>query len=170
VLHKPRSSLTVKIGGRSWRSQTCQGRRHPCFRFTTPNPCILYSAFAPPSHLVTTASPSLPGAQGELHHPLLCAVDPAIEPWLIEPCVLIGPCAPAVVSCSCRAAAQTRCHLRASHRAEPVDSCRYRCLPQRACSLLCIVLTLFRRAHAESLPPAPTRLRCRRSARTRTYT
>jgi hypothetical protein len=47
-----------------------------------------------------------------------------------------------------RAAAQTRRRLRAGHRAEPVV-CRCRCLPQRARSLLGIVLILSRRAHAE---------------------
>jgi hypothetical protein len=65
------------------------------------------------------------------------AVDPTFEPWLNRAvrARLVARCMH-VCPLPSRAGAQTRRRLRAGHRAEPVDPCRCRCLPQRARSLL----------------------------------
>jgi hypothetical protein len=128
---------------RSW-SRTSQGpRRCPCFASpasfspvvpgcsTAPRHHCLVVTSGVPMSTTTTPSPCCgPGLRVEA------------EPRLVSSLFVCCPM-PA------RAAAQTRRRLRAGHRAEPVDSCRCRCLPQRARSFLCIVLTLFRRTHAE---------------------
>jgi hypothetical protein len=94
--------------------------------------------------LVTTSSPPCPEREVSTEPFTLLWTRPSSRGWT-EPCELAVCVSPAIPH---RAAAQTRRRLRASHRAEPVV-CRCRCLPQRARSLLCIVLMLSRRAHAE---------------------
>jgi hypothetical protein len=94
--------------------------------------------------LVTTSSPPCPEREVSTEAFTLLWTRPSSQGWT-EPCELTACVLPVVPH---RAATQTRCRLRAGHRAEPVI-CRCRCLPQRARSLLCIVLILSRRAHAE---------------------
>jgi hypothetical protein len=94
--------------------------------------------------LVTTSSPPCPEREVSTEAFALLWTRPSSRGWT-EPSGLAVCLMTAVPH---RAAAQTRRRLRAVHRAEPVV-CRCRCLPQRARSLLCIMLILSRRAHAE---------------------
>jgi hypothetical protein len=130
--------------------------RTPCFRFTVMFACLgpnhaepgsASSALCPLRRRTSTPPPRRRVQERKVSlNPLDLVVDrPSSRGWT-EPCELAVCMLPVVTH---RAAAQTRRRLRAGHRAEPVNSCRCRCLPQRARSLLCIVLILSRRAHTE---------------------
>jgi hypothetical protein len=102
----------------------------------------MYRSASPFVEPVTTVLLWRPEAQGEPSTPFtLLWTRPSSRGWN-EPGVLVGPGVPAAGPRLLRAAEQTRRHLRAGHRAEPVDlqvplpSAR---APRRLPSFLCPV-------------------------------
>jgi hypothetical protein len=139
-IHLPRA-LQHRLAGMPRSGAAAPGRRR-CGSHGPRRP-----ASSAPGHstlLVTTSSPPCPEREVSTEAFTLLWTRPSSRGWT-EPYALAVCLLTAVPH---RAAAQTRRRLRAGHRAEPVV-CRCRCLPQRARSLLGIMLILSRRAHAE---------------------